>query len=183
MEKTNRQDIRKIAIIGPESTGKSAMAEYLANQFRTLWVPEYAREYCSRLNCECTLEDELAMFYGQLRSEEEALSAVTGSLVPLLFCDTTIITVKIWCEHVFGSCPAEVQQEYERRHYDLYLLMNNDLPWEDDPLRNFPNERNYFFDWYERLMIGKNANYRIISGINDERRANALNAINEFLGL
>ena len=136
----------KIAIIGPESTGKSEMSAYLAEYFNCLWVPEYAREYCANLDRDCTIEDELNMFHGQLALENNISENAIQQNHPYLICDTTIITVKVWCEHVFGYCPTEVDQEYQTRHYDFYLLMKDDLPWQDDPLRNFPNEREYFMN-------------------------------------
>jgi NadR type nicotinamide-nucleotide adenylyltransferase len=170
----------KIAIIGPESTGKSEMAKLLAEHFGCLWVPEYAREYCASLNRECTLEDELNMFHGQLALENKIEQQARENNHPFLFCDTTIITVKVWCEHVFGFCPPEVEQEYQTRVYDLYLLMKDDLPWQDDPLRNFPNERAYFMDLYVRLMVEKAAKYVIIDGLGKVRFENAIKKVNEL---
>lgn len=164
----------KIAIIGPESTGKSEMAAYLAKHFNCLWVPEYAREYCANLDRECTIEDELNMFHGQLALEHKIEQESLEKNHPYLFCDTTIITVKVWCEHVFGFCPPEVEQEYQTRHYDLYLVMKDDLPWQDDPLRNFPNERAYFMEWYTRLMEEKGAKFAIVDGIGNSRFEKAI---------
>ncbi len=167
----------KVAIIGPESTGKSEMAAYLAKHYHCLWVPEYAREYCSTLDRECTIDDELAIFDGQLvlekRMEEQAKSLQHN----LLICDTTIITVKVWCEHVFGFCPERVQEEYDQRAYDVYLLMKDDLPWQDDPLRNFPNERAYFMSLYTRLMEEKGAKYHVVDGVGETRFQNAVRAL------
>lgn len=164
----------KIAIIGPESTGKSEMAKKLAAHFGCLWVPEFAREYCANLNRECTVDDELNMFNGQLALENKIEKQALENNHPYLFCDTTIITVKVWCEHVFGFCPPEVEQEYNTRKYDLYLLMKDDLPWQDDPLRNFPNERNYFMQWYLRLMEEKGANFSVVEGLDEVRFENAV---------
>lgn len=170
----------KIAIIGPESTGKSEMAKQLAEHFECLWVPEYAREYCANLNRECTLDDELNMFHGQLALESKIEQHARKNNHAFLFCDTTIITVKVWCEHVFGFCPEQVEREYQERKYDLYLLMKDDLPWQDDPLRNFPNERAYFMDLYVKLMEEKGAKYVIVDGIGSDRVENAIKQVNEL---
>ncbi len=171
----------KIAIVGPESTGKSEMAAYLAQQYNCLWVPEYAREYCSTLDRECTLEDELNIFRGQLALENKIEKQALSNKHPYLFCDTTIVTVKVWCEHVFGFCPDEVEHEYQTRQYDFYLLMKDDLPWQDDPLRNFPNERAYFMEWYIKLMEEKGAKYKIIEGLGDARFENALSHLTSHI--
>lgn len=171
----------KIAVIGPESTGKSKLSEYLANHYNCFWVSEYAREYCASLDRECDMQDELNIFYGQLNNERNTFKDSLKARHSLLICDTTIVTVKIWTEHVFKECPSVVEKEFNQRHYDLYLLTNNDLPWEDDPLRNFPNEREYFYDWYLKLLQENNLNFKIVSGVNNERFQNAINAVDQFL--
>ena len=96
--------IIKIAVVGPESTGKSTMSAYLAQHYHTVWVPEYAREYCEKLIAPPTWQDEVNMFYGQLALEKEILPRANK----LLICDTTFITVKIWSDHTFSRSPQEV---------------------------------------------------------------------------
>ncbi len=171
----------KIAVIGPESTGKSNLSEHLANHYNCLWVPEFAREYCANLNRDCDMQDELNIFYGQLNSERAIFKESLKANHKLLICDTTIVTVKVWTEHVFKNTPDVVNREFNHRHYDLYLLTNNDLPWEDDPLRNFPNQREYFYEWYLRLLKENNLNFRIVSGVNKERFQNAIDIVDQFL--
>lgn len=173
----------KVAIIGPESTGKSEMAAYLANHFNCLWVPEYAREYCAKLTRECTVDDELNIFHGQIELENSIEKNAIDAGHPILFCDTTIITVKVWCEHVFGFCPEITEQEYNSRYYDLYLLMKDDLPWQDDPLRNFPDQRAYFMDLYIRLMEEKGSKYKIVEGLGEVRFQNALDIISKYISI
>jgi NadR type nicotinamide-nucleotide adenylyltransferase len=171
----------KIAVIGPESTGKSNLSEYLANHYNCLWVPEFAREYCAKLNRECDMQDELNIFFGQLNSERTIYKESLKANHKLLICDTTIVTVKVWTEHVFKTCPDFVEREFKQRHYDLYLLTNNDLPWQDDPLRNFPNEREFFYEWYLKLLQENNLNFRIITGVNEDRNQNAVKAVDQFI--
>lgn len=167
----------KIAIIGPESTGKSTLALQLAKYYKTVWVPEYARYYCTYLEKEPVLQDELNMFYGQIALEE--------SLIPLanelLICDVTVLNVKIWCEQVFQECPAFITEEVRTRHYDLYLLTDIDMPWEDDPLRGFPDKREYFFELYRSELEALGARYAIVSGLGEERLRAAVEAIEKFL--
>ncbi|MFD2145155.1 AAA family ATPase [Mucilaginibacter antarcticus] len=75
------------------------------------------------------------MFYGQIALEDEMTAQAYNDL---LICDTTFITVKIWSDEMFGSSPKDVLDELPKRPYDLYLLLDIDMPWEDDPLRDFP---------------------------------------------
>ena len=170
-------EIKKIAIVGPESTGKSTMSAYLAEHYQTIWVPEYARGYCEKLTEPPTWQDEINMFYGQVALEKELLPQANK----LLICDTTFITVKIWSDYTFGRTPQEVLDELPKHPYDLYLLLNIDLPWEEDPLRDFPHMRGHFMDvWYKELdALG--ANYTLISGTGPERYAQAIKTIDDFL--
>lgn len=169
--------IKKIAIVGPESTGKSTISPQLAAHYKTTWVPEYARAYCSQLKGPCTFEDEINMFRGQLKLEERLLPMANE----LLICDTTFITVKIWSDYVFGKSPQEVLDELPKHLYDFYLLMNIDLPWEDDPLRDFPNQREYFMEVWHRELQALNAKYVVISGSKEKRFQHAVEAIDQFL--
>lgn len=169
--------ILKIAIVGPESTGKSTMAAYLAEYYHTVWVPEFARDYCEKLTAPCTWQDEINMFYGQLALEEEYLPKANK----LLICDTTFITVKIWSDHTFGRSPQEVLDELPKHPYDLYLLLNIDLPWEEDPLRDFPHLREHFMDVWHAELRELNAKYVMISGLAQDRYDAAVKAIDSFL--
>ena len=169
--------IKKIAIVGPESTGKSTLSAQLAAHYQTVWVPEFARGYCEQLTGACSWQDEINMFYGQLQLEKELLPMANK----LLICDTTFITVKIWSDHVFGKTPQEVLDALPHHKYDLYLLMDIDMPWEEDPLRDFPHLREHFMDIWHQELNALNANYNLISGMGEERLKNARQAINTFL--
>ena len=167
----------KIAVVGPESTGKSTMSAYLAQHYQTIWVPEYARGYCEKLSTPPTLGDELNMFEGQVALEQELLPKANG----LLICDTTFITVKIWSDHLFGLTPQPVLDALPKHQYDLYLLLNVDLPWEDDPLRDFPNLREHFMQVWHTELKTLAANYALISGTGHDRYQSAIAAIDSFL--
>jgi len=158
------QTIPKIAVVGPESTGKSTLSAYLAKHYHTVWVPEFAREYCEKLTEPCTWQDELL-----------------PQVNKLLICDTTFITVKIWSEYTFGRAPQEVLDELPKHPYDLYLLLDIDLPWEEDPLRDFPDMREHFMEVWHKELKALNANYVVIKGEGDERYDNAVKAIDSFI--
>lgn len=168
----------KIAVVGPESTGKSTMAQFLAKELKTLCVPEYARYYCKHLNNSYTPQDELNMFYGQLALEDAILASTTSDII---ICDTTIMTVKIWSDHLFGDTPLNVKTEINQRYYDLYLLMDIDLPWEDDPLRDFPNQREHFMTIWKRELEAINAKYTLISSTDEKRLLEGKKNVLDFL--
>lgn len=171
------KQIKKIAIVGPESTGKSTITQQLARHYRTHWVPEYARYYCDALTSPCDLQDEINMFHGQLALEESILTVAEKDLI---FCDTTFLTVKIWSDEVFGETPQIVLDALPKHHYDLYLLMDIDLPWQDDPLRDFPHKREHFMQVWQNELKLLSANYQLISGV-ENRLSNAIQAVDKFL--
>lgn len=169
--------IKKIAIVGPESTGKSTITRQLAQHYQTLWVPEYARYYCAALTEPCNLQDETNMFHGQVALEESILAVTEKELI---FCDTTFLTVKIWSDEVFGETPQVVLDALPKYHYDLYLLMDIDLPWQEDPLRDFPHKREYFMEIWRKELRLLNASYTIVNG-QENRLQNAIIAVDGFL--
>ncbi|HEY0897249.1 MAG TPA: ATP-binding protein [Sphingobacteriaceae bacterium] len=171
------RNIKKIAVVGPESTGKSTISARLAAYYQTVWVPEYARGYCERLTAPCTWQDEINMFHGQLQLEADLLPQANRVLI----CDTTFITVKIWSDHVFGKSPDIVLETLPNHVYDFYLLMDIDLPWQEDPLRDFPHLREHFMMIWHQELRALNASYEIISGSGEDRFMNAVRAIDKFL--
>lgn len=172
----NRQ-IKKIAVVGPESTGKSTVTQQLAQHYHTLWVPEYARYYCAALTAPCDLQDEINMFHGQVALEESILAIAQKEFI---FCDTTFLTVKIWSDEVFGETPQVVLNALPLHHYDLYLLMDIDLPWQEDPLRDFPDKREYFMQVWHKELNALNANYVVIGG-QEDRLKNAIAVMDQFI--
>lgn len=169
--------LKKIAIVGPESTGKSTISQQLAKYYQVPWVPEYARYYCAALTEECTLQDEINMFHGQVALEESVMAMTETEF---LICDTTFLTVKIWSDEILGQTPAVVLDALKTRTYDFYVLLDIDLPWQDDPLRDFPHMREHFMSIWHKELKALDANYVVIGGIED-RLQNAINAINQFL--
>ncbi len=175
---TATKPLRKIAIVGPESTGKSTLSLQLAKHFGVPWVAEYARYYCQALEQACTWQDEINMLHGQIALEE---SIIAQTETDFIICDTTILTVKIWSEAFFGRCPEVVLDALKKRHYDFYVLLDIDLPWEDDPLRDFPEQREHFLNVWHQELQSLGANYRLVAGLGSKRFENALAAINQFL--
>lgn len=141
-ERTN--SLKKVVIIGPESTGKSTLASLLAKYYNTSWVPEYAREYIERLDRPYIERDLKDIAKGQLIAEDREAKYAKN----LLICDTNLIVIKVWSEHKFGACYEEIVEQVKSRKYDLYILANPDVPWADDPQREHPQLREFFYDIY-----------------------------------
>ncbi len=169
--------IRRIAITGPESTGKSWLAEKLAERYQTAWVPEYAREYLAEINRPYVREDILIIAAGQLDQETKAMKAASG----FLFCDTELLVAKIWSEVKYDFCDPWILNKLETHVYDLYLLCNIDLPWEYDPLREHPDRRQFLFDLYYNELTKRKFPFSVVSGTGNARLQIAVNMIEELI--
>lgn len=178
------EPIKKIVIIGPESAGKSTLCEKLAAYYNTLWVPEYARGYLEKNGAEYNYDDLLTIAKGQIKLEEGIRYQLSGKnhqqsatrdpfITPhsLLFIDTDMYVMKVWCEFVFNKCHNWILNKVAQRKYDLYLLCDVDLPWVEDVLREYPDKkiREKLFLFYKELMINQSTPWCAISGNYEER--------------
>jgi len=196
----NVTSLKKIAIIGPESTGKSTLCELLAQHYNTQWCPEFAREYLLTHGTDYSYDDLLYIAKGQLAMEDEYTQSLVGSSESgvnssvqdselgtlnskLLFVDTEMYVMKVWCEFVFGKCHRWVLDQIIERKYDLYLLCNTDLPWVKDELREYPDlkTRDILYHIYKDTMINQSTPWVDISGDYDERLQKAIKAIDQLI--
>jgi nicotinamide riboside kinase len=196
------ETIKKIVVIGPESTGKSTLCEKLAAHYNTLWVPEYAREYLEKNGADYTYEDLLHIAKGQIELEERISaklkvqsskfktekpiqnsqpSTLNSQRSTSLFIDTDMYVMKIWAEYVFNNCPNWILNRIAERKYDLYLLCDVDLPWIEDKLREYPEEhiRKKLFYFYKESMATQSTPWRIISGNYEERLQSAISHVDK----
>jgi NadR type nicotinamide-nucleotide adenylyltransferase len=166
----------RISITGPESTGKSWLAEHLALHYQTKWVPEYAREYLEKIKRPYSYNDILMIAQNQFEEETSHESETH-----LLFCDTDFCVTSIWCNVKYGKCHPWITSELNQNHYALYLLCDIDLPWQYDPLREHPDMRKELFEMYQNLLEEKHFNYKVVTGTGKQRLLNAIRFVDEYL--
>jgi len=169
--------IVRIAITGPESTGKSTLSNQLADYYKTVSTVEYARSYLDALERPYQKHDLLEIAKGQIE-EENSKQLVANRL---LFCDTDLLVIKIWSNYKYGIVDPFILSEITKRDYDLYLLADIDIPWEPDKQREHPTKRAYFFSLFENELKSAHANYHIIQGPIQERLKNAIKFIDNFI--
>ncbi len=181
-------ELKKIAIIGPESTGKSTLCDQLAQHYNTEWCPEYAREYLLKHGANYSYDDLLTIAKGQIALEDELESSIrrkkTADPDPqLLFIDTDMYVMKVWCEFVFNKCHRFILEQIAERKYDLYLLCNVDLPWVKDELREYPDleTRKKIYNIYKDIVINQPFPWADISGDYDARFKKAIAAVGHLL--
>lgn len=169
--------VRRVCLFGPESTGKTTLARRLADHFETVWVPEYARTLIELTDGEVDHDDMLRIARGQCASED----ALAEQANRLLFCDTDPLLTTIWSDVLFGDCADSILRRAERRSYDLYLLLDADVPWVDDVARFTPDQRADFFGRCREALDHRARPYRIIRGGWEERFGRAVEAVEQLL--
>lgn len=176
------ETVKRIVLFGPESTGKSVLAERLAAHFGEPWAPEYVRTFWDEHAGRVTAADLDAIARGQVVGEDAAASRARR----LLFCDTDLLTNVLWADLLFpGGCPDWVRAEAEARSHDyaLYLFCDTDLPFAPDPQRCFPDEAGRAMCrrlWLETLEQ-RGLPWVRIHGDWAERESLAVAAVNEVL--
>lgn len=177
--------IKKVVVIGPESTGKSTLCEQLAGYYSTAWVPEYAREYLLKNGTSYTYDDLLIIAKGQVALEEKHISSFDPGPEKhsLLFVDTDLYVMKVWSEYVFGKCHPWILDQIAERQYHLYLLCDTDLPWVKDELREYPDleSRRELYHIYKDILVNQAVPWINISGNYEHRLQKAVKAVNEML--
>jgi NadR type nicotinamide-nucleotide adenylyltransferase len=170
---------RRVAIVGPESVGKTTLAEQLAHDLETTWVPEFGRAYTEGRDArQLSLDDFEAIARGQLLWEDDAAARANRVLI----CDTELHTTCTWSDLIVGSRPSWLTAAAVERRYDLMLLLDDDLPWIDVGTRVLASRRREHLDLIRRELVAAHRNFVVIRGDGTARRVAALHHIREATG-
>jgi len=153
----------RIAITGPESSGKTTLANELAIKTKGSWIPEFAREFLNCLNRPYTKDDLDTIAKGQLEAWEAAPES------KIQFCDTEMLVLKVWSDFKFGTSSVFIMEAINKQQFDHYFLCKPDIIWEEDPLREHPEQREELFELYLAELINRNLPFTVISGSLKER--------------
>lgn len=165
--------MKKIAITGPESCGKTSLAEALANHCNVDFIPEFAREYLLKKNGKYSYEDLEIIAEGQIKSIENFKG-------DFLISDTEMSVMYIWSKVVFGKVSSFIAEELKKQHFDLYILCDTDVPWHYDPLRENEHDREELFHLYYKLLRDLKVNFIIVRGDEKTRLQQAISAIEKL---
>ena len=172
--------IIKIALFGPESTGKTTLARQLAEYYKTEWVPEFARDYLQEKwdssQQICTVDDMLPIAYGQTKLENERTLIANK----YLFCDTNLMVTKVFSEVYYNYCDPLLNQAACEHEYDLFFLTDIDVPWERDDLRDKAEGRESVFAVFKQSLIDNNKPFITLSGDKDLRLKKAVTIIEDL---
>lgn len=185
MEKTLRQEpanIIKIVLFGPESTGKTTLSNHLARHYHTVWAPEFARDYLQdKWNNErktCETSDLIPIAIGQMKLE----NTLAKKADKILICDTDLLETKVYSEEYYGGFVDPLLNEAAKENtYNLYLLTYIDTPWEEDDLRDRPEQRLEMFNAFEKALKDHDRPYILLKGNKQKRLKEAVEAIDKIL--
>ena len=165
--------MKKIVLTGPESTGKSTLAEDLATYYDTFYIPEYAREFINDLDRPYTEADILEIAIEQVDRDNKG----TSQYPDILIADTDLLTLIVWSNFKYGKCDPWIVKSLSLLLPDLYLLCAPDLPWESDSQRENPKDREALFEIYKTEIEKLGVPYKIVTGTDKSRLQNAINHI------
>jgi len=164
----------RIAVTGPESTGKTTLSEQLAKYFNCKWIPEYARKYLEQTNGIYHFEDLDIIAERQLEHWEN------HSEDKLCIYDTEMLVMKIWSSFKYKKVSSFIENAYQTQKIDLFLLCKPDIDWEEDALREHPEKREELYNLYFEILSNDKLPFRIIQGQSEERTQSAIHVVEDF---
>lgn len=167
--------VKKVCFYGPESTGKSTLTEKMAKHYHTVFVPEVARELIT--SNDITVGEIIKI--GQAQTERVKEKANIANKI--VFCDTDLITTKIYAQYYLNQVPDILNKLENEIRYDLYFLLDIDVEWVADHLRDFGDRRQEMFNLFKSELEKRGINYILINGNYEEREEKIKKIIDSIL--
>jgi HTH-type transcriptional repressor of NAD biosynthesis genes len=177
MTELKERAVLKVCFYGPESTGKSFLAEKLACSYDTEFVPEVAKEIISSNNF--TFDDIIRIGFEQ--TDRVKLKFRTANRI--LFCDTDLITTQIYSRYYLGIVPDVLFELEKETRYDVYFLFDVGVPWVADGLRDLGNKRKEMFETFRQELVAREINYILVSGNYEQREQTVRDEVDKMLGI
>lgn len=173
--------MKRVVLIGSESTGKTTLAQRLAEHYQADWVPEFVRDYAARKPAPLDFTDHIPIAHGQMALEDAYIARARSRNAPLLIHDTDLLSTAVYCEHYYGQCPAWILESVRARQPDLYLLLDIDIPWAPDPQRDRGDRRDEMQSLFRDAVARSGTPFVEIRGDQESRAATACRAIDALL--
>lgn len=178
METIVRNDkLTRVVLTGSESTGKSVLARELAAHYDVVLVPEFAREFALLIGRDIVSEDAAEIARGQIALEDAHASRSSR----LLIQDTDLLSTAVYSEHYFNQRLHWIEKAAHDRRPDLYLLLEIDVPWVRDDVRDRGTRRDEMQDLFRKAVAASGSPFEVIRGNWEERSERARGAIDRLL--
>lgn len=166
----------KIALTGPECSGKTTLAIELAKALKVNWIPEFARHYLTKLNRPYNQEDLDVIALRQ----QNAIDLIVRIGKDYLITDTEMLVIKIWSQEKFNTVSNQIESLYQQQDFDLIVLCKPDIPYEEDPLRENQEDRDRLFEIYRAELEKSEQNFIIVDSTISARLNKVLAAIEKL---
>ncbi len=177
----SEDNIVRVVLYGPESTGKTTLAKALAKHYNTQWVPEFARDFLQakfdKGEGDCTMDDLLPIAEGQISTENELADRANK----VLFCDTDLLVTMVYSEVYYQKVDPVLEKAALENHYDLYILTGIDVPWVADDLRDKPDERDEMYDFFKGILIHYDLPFITVKGDEEQRLKKVIPVIDSLI--
>ncbi|HEU4694490.1 MAG TPA: ATP-binding protein [Vicinamibacterales bacterium] len=172
--------VKRVVVIGSESSGTTTLARALAEHYRTVWVPEYGRTYTEgRVHSpQPWRSDEFTFIALEQARMEDALATLANQV---LICDTDPFATAIWHERYMGTSSEAVQAIVDTRTYDLYVVTDVNIPFEQDEIRDGESFREWMQGRFIEELSKQPTPMIVVTGPHQERFAAAVKRIDEIL--
>lgn len=176
---------KRISVVGAESTGTTTLARQLAEHYKTIWVPEYGREYCEKLQ-DAGVDLWKYQWRGEefleiARKQQEMEDCMAREANRILICDTDVLSTGIWHERYMGMRSPEVEGIAAAHRHDLYFLTDCDLPFVQDGLRDGESIREWMTERFEQVLRERGLPWVKISGHGGQRLEAAIREVDKLL--
>ena len=169
--------MKKISIVGPESSGKSTLGVYLSRVLDCSLVLEYSREY---------LKNRIKYRFSDLTKIAEKQNRLYNKKINesgnFIISDTCLLDIEVWSEMKYKKVDKKILKLSMGEVYDVYFLCAPDIPWQEDILRESPeeNKRKLIFELFKKKMSNRNLNYYVIDGNLTKRLKSCLDIIDKM---
>lgn len=171
--------VKRVVVVGAESTGTTTLARDLAAMLVTEWVPEYGREYSEQKQARGETiwrsEEFLDIAREQTRREDAAARLANRVLI----CDTNAFATTLWHRRYMGFDSQELTAFAATCRVDLYFLTGPEIPFIQDGLRDGEHVRNDMHQWFEHALTLGKTQWQRVSGTPESRLVAALQRIRE----
>jgi HTH-type transcriptional regulator, transcriptional repressor of NAD biosynthesis genes len=174
--------VRRVCIVGAESTGTTTLAADLAGRYGTAWVPEYGREHCERKwrhgwTSDWTGDEFVHIAREQCRREDEAARRANR----LLVCDTDAFATALWHRRYLQHRHPVLEALAAERRADLYLLTGDEVPFVQDGTRDGEAIRGWMHRAFAQELEATGRRWALLRGPREERLAHATTLVDELL--
>lgn len=174
--------VKRVCVIGAESTGTTTLTRALAERYRTVWVPEYGRYYSEgKLTAGQEGEwrtDEFVSIASAQKKFEDDLAMCANKLV---ISDTDAFATSVWHERYLGQVSTDVEQVADSSQHDLYILTGDEIPFEQDGTRDGEHIRHDMHKRFEEKLTQTRRPFVLVQGTQEERLKQAARAIDALL--